>query len=78
MGFLRRLDDRLIGKAERDPAARRRADTWANGLLLLIGTAVAIAFLLSDSHNTYMGPAVYTLIGALVVRALLRITRTRR
>ena len=51
---------------------------WANWLLLLIGTAVAIAVLLSDSHNTYMGPAAYTLIGALVVRALLRITRTRR
>ena len=78
MGLLRRLDDRVIGKAERDPAVRRRVDVWANGLLLLVGVAVALALSLSNSKSANISPAVYVLIGIVVVGALLRIARTRR
>lgn len=77
MGFLRRLDDRLIGRAERDPAARRKVDSWANGLLLLIGGGVAIAVYFSDRRTSLGSPTVYVLIGLILGGALLRITRSR-
>jgi hypothetical protein len=78
VGLLRRLDDQVIGKAERDPAARRRADVWANGLLLLIGAGLAIALYLSDNRSAERSPVVYVLIGIVAGGALLRIARTRR
>ena len=78
MSLLRRLDDRVIGKAERDLAARRRADAWANGLLLLVGAAIAIALYLSSSKSVGRSPTVYALIGIVVGGALLRIAHSRR
>ena len=78
MGYLRRLDDRVIGQAERDPAAHRRVDAWATALLLLIGGAIAIAFYLSDHGSWVRYPGMYVLIGVVVVGALLRFRRSRR
>lgn len=76
VGFLQRLDDRVIGQAERDPASRRRASAWANWLLLLIGVAAAIALYLSD-HKNVDSPWMYVLIGIVLVRALVRLSRSR-
>ena len=77
VGFLRRLDDRVIGQAERDPAARRKVDAWANALLLLIAGGVALAVYFSDRGTSLGSPTVYVLIGLIVGGALLRITRSR-
>ena len=77
MGFLRRLDDRVIGQAERDPTARRRVDAWANVLLLLVGGAVAIALYLSDHSTGVRSPGAYVLIVAVMVGAVVRIVRSR-
>jgi hypothetical protein len=77
VGFLRRLDDRVIGQAERDPATRRSVDAWANALLLLIGGGVAIAVYFSERKAGLGSPAVYVLIGVIVGGALLRIARSR-
>jgi peptidoglycan/LPS O-acetylase OafA/YrhL len=77
VGFLRRLDDRVIGAAERDPAARRRADAWANALLILIGVGIATAVYFSDHKSGSRSPAVYVLVGVVVAGAVVRITRSR-
>jgi len=77
VGFLRHLDDRVIGKAERDPAARRRVDTYANAVLILIGAGLAIAVYVSDGKSGLRSPGIYALIGVVIGGALLRISRSR-
>jgi hypothetical protein len=77
VGFLRHLDDRVIGKAERDPATRRRVDAWANAVLILIGGGLAIAVYVSDRKSELHSPGIYLLIGAVIGGALLRIGRSR-
>ena len=77
VGFLRRLDDRVIGRAERDPVTRRRADAWANGLLILIGAAIAIPLLISDRNNGVSSAGVFVLIGVVVAGGVVRIARSR-
>ena len=77
MGFLRRLDDRVVGRAERDPASRRRVDAWANALLLLIGIGLAVALYLSDHHSAVRSPGTYVLLGIVVIGAIFRIVRSR-
>jgi hypothetical protein len=77
VGLLRRLDDRVIGQAERDPASRRRADAWAGTMLILIGAGVAVALYFSDMKSGFRSTALYVLIGVVVGGALLRLARSR-
>lgn len=77
MGLLRRLDDRVIGRAEHDPAARRRADAWANGLLLLIALGIAVALLVADHGGATQSPGAWALIGLVAGGAAIRLARSR-
>jgi hypothetical protein len=78
VGFLRHLDDRLLSKAERDPATRRRVDAWANAVLILIGGGLAIAVYASDAKSGLHSSGMYVLIGVVTGGAVLRIGRSRR
>jgi hypothetical protein len=42
-GWARKLDDRVVGAAERDPEVRRRGDVVARTLLVLAVVAVVVA-----------------------------------
>ena len=77
MRLLRRLDDRVIGRAERDPAARRRADAWANGILLLIAVGIAVACLVADHGSAARSPGMWVLIGFVAAGAVARLVRSR-
>jgi len=79
--MLRRLDDRVIGRADRDRATRRRAGMWASGALLVIVLVVFAADYISSRHRgvpmAFPGVAAGVVLGGAVGRFWRRSRRDR-
>jgi peptidoglycan/LPS O-acetylase OafA/YrhL len=74
--WTKRLDDRVVGAAEKDPAVRRRGERWARSVLVLS----VLVLLLADyigSRKTHLPLAVPWVIAGMLLGFLVLWIRTR-